>query len=265
MAKKSVTYTGAKKPFGRSGHFHQSRRHSLQARGFKTGRLSNPMPIPRNPYKPKIKQDPFAFQDSHQEKVIHSDWDEGNWYRKEVLEGAGDIFRELTRPMPTYSYIREKENRIRSYLDERFSVHPDDSFELSYKYNKDKFKKMIKFWEEQPYNTELQRTAIKLNIALLKGEFGEAEYYLNKITRKDTDRDGVPDIEDCSPLDPTKQDFEKPIQELRWYVSNFVSPPLAEFSNDYFFRTQIKRYPNQTDRDKDGVPDEIDLEIKKVR
>ena len=85
--------------------------------------------------------------------------------------------------------------------------------------------------------------------------------------QKDTDGDGVPDIDDCSPLDPTKQDlaknFEKPIKELRWYVSNFTSPPLSEFSNDYFFKNQLKRYPNQTDRDRDGVPDEIDLEIKR--
>ncbi len=41
MAKKSVTFKGKVKPFGKSGHFHESRRHSLQARGFKTGNMSN--------------------------------------------------------------------------------------------------------------------------------------------------------------------------------------------------------------------------------
>ena len=38
MVKKSTTFKGAPKPFGASGHFNESRRHSLQARGIKTGR-----------------------------------------------------------------------------------------------------------------------------------------------------------------------------------------------------------------------------------
>ena len=40
MAKKSVTFKGKVKPFGKSGHFHEPRRHSLQARGFKTGTIT---------------------------------------------------------------------------------------------------------------------------------------------------------------------------------------------------------------------------------
>ena len=34
---KSTTYKGAVKPFGKSGHFDESKRHSLQAKGIKTG------------------------------------------------------------------------------------------------------------------------------------------------------------------------------------------------------------------------------------
>jgi hypothetical protein len=38
MPKKSTTFKGQPKPYGQSGHFHEPRRHSLQARGIKTGR-----------------------------------------------------------------------------------------------------------------------------------------------------------------------------------------------------------------------------------
>ncbi len=75
MAKKSVTYTGAKKPFGRSGHFHQSRRHSLQARGIRTGRKSwekigdVAKPSLQSMYGLKGKQD----------VVWLDNWDRGNW------------------------------------------------------------------------------------------------------------------------------------------------------------------------------------------
>ena len=40
---KSTTYKGAVKPFGKSGHFDESRRHSLQAKGIKTGHLVQPI------------------------------------------------------------------------------------------------------------------------------------------------------------------------------------------------------------------------------
>lgn len=38
MVKKSVTFQGKAKPYGKGGHYYESRRHSLQAKGFKTGR-----------------------------------------------------------------------------------------------------------------------------------------------------------------------------------------------------------------------------------
>ncbi len=47
MAKKSVTFRGKAKPYGASGHFHESRRHSLQAKGIRTGRFSKPFPVGR--------------------------------------------------------------------------------------------------------------------------------------------------------------------------------------------------------------------------
>ncbi len=55
MAKKSVTFKGKVKPFGKSGHFHESRRHSLQARGIKTGNLSGYVPIAMGISKKNLK------------------------------------------------------------------------------------------------------------------------------------------------------------------------------------------------------------------
>jgi hypothetical protein len=49
MAKKSTTFKGQPKPYGKSGHFHEPVRHSLQAKGIKTGNLSRPVPF----YKPQ--------------------------------------------------------------------------------------------------------------------------------------------------------------------------------------------------------------------
>ena len=43
---KSTTFQGAAKPFGKSGHFVEPRRHALQAKGIKTGHLAQPLPIP---------------------------------------------------------------------------------------------------------------------------------------------------------------------------------------------------------------------------
>jgi hypothetical protein len=38
---KSTTYKGMPKPYGKSGHFDESRRHALQARGIRTGRFAD--------------------------------------------------------------------------------------------------------------------------------------------------------------------------------------------------------------------------------
>ncbi len=61
MAKKSVTFKGKAKPFGKSGHFHESRRHSLQARGFKTGRISIPLPMNRA-FETDKEMEQFAYE-----------------------------------------------------------------------------------------------------------------------------------------------------------------------------------------------------------
>jgi hypothetical protein len=40
---------------------------------------------------------------------------------------------------------------------------------------------MIELWERQPYKTEAQHNAIKLNLALLKKDYAEAEKLVGKI------------------------------------------------------------------------------------
>ncbi len=46
MTGKSTTFKGQAKPFGKSGHFNEPRRHALQAKGFKTGHPADAIPAP---------------------------------------------------------------------------------------------------------------------------------------------------------------------------------------------------------------------------
>ena len=46
MAKKGFTFKGEAKPFGKTGHFNEPRRHSLQAKGFKTGHQADSVLMP---------------------------------------------------------------------------------------------------------------------------------------------------------------------------------------------------------------------------
>jgi len=55
-------------------------------------------------YKTLSFENPFEYQDKNQEKVIQSGWHKGNSYRF-VLEGTGDIFRELSKPFVSQGYI----------------------------------------------------------------------------------------------------------------------------------------------------------------
>jgi len=129
--------------------------------------------------KPFVKG--YEFQDTHQEQIIHSGWEYGNAYRN-VLEGTGDIYRELTQETPTLGYIGEKTRRIREYINNtKTYIHPDDTFEYAYEHNKDKFEEMIKLWEQQPYKTEAQHNAIKLNLAMLNKDYTGAERLIGQI------------------------------------------------------------------------------------
>jgi len=173
------------------GWKNESRRHSLASKGIKTAqRLPSNVNAMLNK-KTKNYIDPYKYQDNNQEKIIHSDWEKGNSYRY-ILEGTGDIFRELTKPKEyiSNSYIEEKKRRIFNHFQDmkekreffpETGVHPEDSIQYAKANNKNKFDTMIKQWEEQPHKTEKQKIAIQLNISMIKGNYKEAKKLLKQI------------------------------------------------------------------------------------
>lgn len=147
---------------------------------------------------------PYNYQDSHQEEVIHSGWEKGNTYRY-ILEGTGDIFRELSENNDK-AYIMEKIGRIKKYIfevekgEEKFytkedvetmsrdglspnqtGIHPEDSYEYAYINNEDKFKLMKDQWKEQPINNKIQKKAVELNIAMLDKDYNKAKILMKEI------------------------------------------------------------------------------------
>lgn len=125
---------------------------------------------------------PYNYQDNNQEKVIHSGWEKGNSYRF-VLEGTGDIFREISTTKCS-SYIDEKIRRIeKQFEDVKSGIHQDDSYEYSYENNKENFKKMISQWKNQPVENDIQNTARNLNISMLNNNIKESKKNI-KIIKK---------------------------------------------------------------------------------
>lgn len=177
------------------GWYKESRRHSLARRGIKTSNLS----------KSKITgNELFKFQDTNQEKIIHSGWKEGNSFRY-MLEGSGDVFRELTKEKSHSSYIEEKLKRIENYIKKvknppkwneydqdvfnrlygldpkKTGIHPEDSYEYALKNNPQKFKRLKEKWQEQKHINAGQMYAKKLNLALLDNDLERAEKYIKLI------------------------------------------------------------------------------------
>ncbi len=181
------------------GWKYESRRHALASKGIKTA-------MPKEKAMNKVPDvSPYDFQNSHQEKSIHSPyWHRGNSYRY-VLEGTGDVFRELTKKDYHSSYIEEKLRRIENHFENhdaqhnwsdedvkyylkttgvnarKTKIHPEDSYEFSYKHNKEIYKKMISDWEKQPYDTAVQKEAIALNLNMLKKDYASAKINIKTI------------------------------------------------------------------------------------
>jgi len=139
----------------------------------------------------KKEDDAFSFQDNNQEKVIHSGWSKGNSYRY-ILEGTGDIFRELTKPDNRihFDYISEKIRRIEKHFKEmeekrkyfpETGVHPEDSIQYAREHNKGKMDKMLSQWEKQPVVNSIQDIGRKLNISMIKGDYEEAKKHIKAI------------------------------------------------------------------------------------
>ena len=142
----------------------------------------------------KIKAEPlaqearkiFKFQDTNQEKIIHSVWDKGNSYRFE-LEGSGDIFRELTKKIPNGGYIGEKIKRTENLLTniEKGTLHIDDSLATAKRAHPEKIKQLEELWNKQPITNSVQQVAKDLNIALVKGDYKTARNLLEQIKKPD--------------------------------------------------------------------------------
>lgn len=144
--------------------------------------------VPKAPVKAPLIEEakttvaPLKFQDANQEKIIHSQWKASSI--RYDFEGAGDIFRELSKTgSQAPSYINEKtrrlDNLIKDYKEGK--IHPDDSIEKALKEDPEKIKKSIELWEKQPIETPEQEIARQLNIELLKNNRVKAEELLKQI------------------------------------------------------------------------------------
>ena len=125
--------------------------------------------------------DPYEFQDSHQEELIHSNWNAYSF--RYDLEGAGDIFRELAKDFNDMHYIMEKVRRIEIFIEDTMNktIHDDDSMEKAQREDPEKLEQLLRFWLEQPTDTEEQELAKNLNIELVKGNLDNVKIFLNNI------------------------------------------------------------------------------------
>lgn len=166
----------------RSGWFLESHRHALAARGIET-RPQGVIPCNHESKIPAMTA--YDYQDSHQEELIHSDAWEGANFRF-VLEGAGDVFRELTKPRPHMSYIEEKFARIEEHIkdEETGKIHPKDGLARAESDDKDRLKELVKLWHDQPIDKMVQLNAKELNLALISGDWSEAKIQIDLIREK---------------------------------------------------------------------------------
>jgi len=123
---------------------------------------------------------PLSYQEANQEVLVHKEWKSTFRYD---LEGAGDIFRELSKSYNDMGYIMEKVKRLERLfqaLDAK-TLHYDDSPEKAQKEDSDKLSKMLNMWTKQPCDTEEQELAKNLNIAVCKLDFSSAKIFLRSI------------------------------------------------------------------------------------
>jgi hypothetical protein len=169
----------------------------------------------------KEPTDPYSYQDGHAESVVaRESWDYANSFRH-ILEGSGDIFRELAKYKEGFyakGYIDEKLSRVNRFLDkvESGTIHPDDSIGRAREKHPDKLALTKKEWEGQPVETYWQDLAKKLNLALVDGDFKTARDISNKLQEvidKDTDiRRPVGEVK--KPTEPIKtEELRKEVGE----------------------------------------------------
>ncbi len=206
----------------------------------------------------------LKYQEAHQEKLIHS----GDWGNNDIrydLEGAGDIFRELSKTQyQDMGYIGEKLDRIERTI----KYDSENTIKDKLTQNKEKIPQLISLWEKQPIQTPEQELAKDLNIALAKGKIEEVKGYIEKLNTMELEptrerllklpiekaekvlkrvepvvREEIPKVEIKAPTIP--KELEPLAEEAKKYnnVEEFINsqmPPPDRFG--YWYSTKIKNY-----------------------
>jgi len=129
-----------------------------------------------------IFREVFDFQNTNQEKIIHQNWEAASV--RFDLEGAGDIFRELTKgKFSDAGYIGEKTRRVDCLLKKLESgmIHPADTIQRALERDTNKVNRLIELWEQQPVANNEQEIARRLNLALLRNDIAGARNLLAQI------------------------------------------------------------------------------------
>lgn len=132
----------------------------------------------------------FSEQDSTAERIVHNGVKGKTWekaYPRLVLEGTGDIYRELTKYNEGYyskGYIDEKLNRLDRWLSNK-QVGSGGSFEQDFKnsfeVNPENHKALAEAYSKLPWQNEGQFYAKRLTQNLALGKFENARYASAKL------------------------------------------------------------------------------------
>jgi hypothetical protein len=212
MVKKSTTFKGQAKPYGKSGHFNESRRHSLQARGIKTGHFilsyAQAERMGLKPYDGMIG----TVYNPKEKKIVG--YAQGHTFDKKGIS-------ELSPELKTFVFVTPKGEEITVRATNRDNALKSIGYGDKYEEEWGDFSGIIAGYKKGDVELYEKRTS-----------------YITKTHKKlkDTDKDSVPDKLDCDPLDPTKQDtpkeIEKKVETERDYIKslnkNWLSPDEQE-------------------------------------
>ena len=151
---KSTTFKGAPKPYGASGHFNEPRRHSLQAKGIRTGHLADtipaPAPTPKIPEKPKFnppiyEEDRTRFPISDRIEIVArygKSRDGFNHFATLYINGVEDVTTKIHYINRTWE-VYDFQSVIRQAVDKSENLTPAEK-EMAYGYinrDMDRFEK----------------------------------------------------------------------------------------------------------------------------
>jgi len=221
---KGTTFRGAPKPFGGSGHFNEPRRHSLQAKGFKTGHLADsvPMPAPKPRFNAPVYEGlgvtRFPISDKIEIVARQGKSRDGfNHFATLYINGVEDVATKvhyINRTWESYDY----QSAIRQAVEKSKTLTPAEK-EMAYAYiDKD----MSKF-EEARVNKEFGQIA---NIAKLGEIFGKDQKEKNdwkeRMLKAGLENKGLEMPEDWDKLDENTKEARLNA------VINMMKQPVSE-------------------------------------